>query len=557
MRHGSYPTDAHRGGAILHFADIYEAIADAVPDAPAISQGSRIVRWSEYDDGAARLASAFADHGLGHGSKVGMFMYNSPEYLITQYAAFKERMTPINVNYRYLDDELTYLLDNADCEAVVYHRSLSDRLARIRDRLPQLRWCVVVDDGGAPGGAEVDGSEAFETVLEEHPPAARRGRAGDDLYMLYTGGTTGMPKGVMYEMGPFTENFLGFVAAGMGRAPFTSEAEIAEVVAGLVASGAQPKVIPACPLMHGTGMWLGSLMPQLSGSEVALLEGRSFDAHELWKVVERRGVNTLVIVGDAFGRPMLQALQDRDAQGAGYDVSSINVYISSGAMFSAEVIDGLLDFTPGALVVDALGSTEGGMAQKLSVKGAIGPTASFAAMPSTKVVGPDDREVVPGSGEIGIVAVTGSSIPLGYYKDEAKTASTFRVIDGVRYSLPGDMARVELDGSITLLGRGSNCINTAGEKVYPEEVEEVVKTHPAVADCLVFGVDDERFGQRIIGVFSAISGNEAPSGDEVIAHAKAKLAGYKVPKQLVVVDVVPRSPNGKADYRAARDLVVG
>jgi 3-oxocholest-4-en-26-oate---CoA ligase len=226
-------------------------------------------------------------------------------------------------------------------------------------------------------------------------------------------------------------------------------------------------------------------------------------------------------------------------------------------MLSTEVIDGLLDFTPGALVVDALGSTEGAMAQKLSVKGAIGTTASFAAMPSTKVFGPDDREVVPGSGEIGIVAVTGSSIPLGYYKDEAKTARTFRVIDGVRYSLPGDMARVELDGSITLLGRGSNCINTAGEKVYPEEVEEIVKTHPAVADCLVFGVDDERFGQRIIGVFSAISGTEAPSGDEVIAHAKAKLAGYKVPKQLVAVDVVPRSPNGKADYGAARDLVIG
>ncbi len=542
---------------MLHFADIFEAIADAVPDAPAISQGRRVVRWGAYDDDAARLAGALADHGLGHGSKVGMFLYNSPEYLVTQYAAFKERMTPINVNYRYLDDELTYLLDNADCEAVVYHRSFSDRLARIRARLPRLRWYVVVDDGPAPGGAELDGAEEFSTVVSERAPAARRGRAADDIYMLYTGGTTGMPKGVMYEMGPFTENFLGFVATGMGRAPFTSEAEVAEVVAGLVASGAQPKAIPACPLMHGTGMWLGSLMPQLSGSEVALLEGHSFDAHELWQVVERRGVNSLVIVGDAFGRPMLQALRDRAAEGGGFDVSSVNVYISSGAMLSSEVIDGLLEFTPGALVVDALGSTEGGMAQKLSVKGAIGATASFAAMPSTKVFGPDDREVVPGSGEIGIVGVTGPSIPLGYYKDEDKTARTFRVVDGVRYSFPGDMATVEIDGSITLLGRGSNCINSAGEKVFPEEVEEVVKTHPAVADCLVFGVDDERFGQRIVGVFSAISGSAIPSGDDVIAHAKSKLAGYKVPKQLVVVDAVPRSPNGKADYRAARELLAG
>ena len=515
------------------------------------------MRWSEYDDGAARLASALTDHGLGHGSKVGMFMYNSPEYLITQYAAFKERMTPINVNYRYLEDELTYLLDNADCEAVVYHRSLSDRLARIRDRLPQLRWCVVVDDGGAPGGAEVDGAEAFETVLAEHPPAARRGRAGDDLYMLYTGGTTGMPKGVMYEMGPFTENFLGFVAAGMGRAPFMSEAEIAEVVAGLVVVRRATEGHPGVPADARNRDVAG--FPDAPTVRERGRAARGPFVRRPRAVAGRRAARRQH-PGDRRRRlrpPHAPGVAGRAAQGTGYDVSSVNVYISSGTMFSTEVIDGLLDFTPGALVVDALGSTEGAMAQKLSVKGALGTTASFAAMPSTKVFGPDDREVVPGSGEIGIVAVTGSSIPLGYYKDEAKTESTFRVIDGVRYGLPGDMARVELDGSITLLGRGSNCINTAGEKVYPEEVEEVVKTHPAVADCLVFGVDDERFGQRIIGVFSAISGNEAPSGDEVIAHAKAKLAGYKVPKQLVVVDVVPRSPNGKADYGAARDLVVG
>jgi len=543
---------------MLHFADIFEAIADAVPDAPAITQGDHVVRWGEFDDQAARLAAAFAAHELGEGSKIGMFMYNSPEYLVTQYAAFKERITPVNVNYRYLDDELAYLLDNADCEALVFHRSLGDRLQRIRDRLPQLRWTVSVDDGAAPGGIEVTGVERLDDVLARHEPAARRERSADDLYLLYTGGTTGLPKGVMYSVGPFTEGFLGFVAVGMGRAPFESSDEVAEVVAAAVAGGRQPVAMPACPLMHGTGVWLGALLPHLSGGEVALLEGRSFDAHELWRVVERRGVNTIVMVGDAFGRPMLQAMRDREA--TPYDVSAVNAYISTGAMLSTEVKEGLLEFTPSAMIMDVLGSTEGGMAQKVAVKGAVGETASFGAMPTTKVFGPDDRELVPGSGEIGIVAVSGPNIPLGYYKDEAKSARTFRTIDGVRYSFPGDMAMVEADGSMTLLGRGSNCINTAGEKVFPEEVEEVVKTHSAVADCLVFGVDDERFGQRVVGVFSVQPGEATPRGDpdlaqHVIAHVKTKLSSYKVPKQLLAVDVVPRAPNGKADYKTARALL--
>ena len=493
-----------QGGSVLLFADIFEGLADAIPDAPAISQGERIVRWGEYDDRAARLAAGFAARGLGRDAKVGMFMYNSPEYLVTQYAAFKERLTPVNVNYRYLDDELAYLLDNADCAAIVYHRSLGDRLERIRDRLPQLEWYVSVDDGPAPGGVEVAGAEALADVLAAHEPAPRRERSPDDVYLLYTGGTTGMPKGVMYAVGPFTEGFLGFVAVGMGRAPFQSTEEVVEAVKAAVDGGMQTTALPACPLMHGTGVWLGALLPQLSGGEVALLEGRSFDAHELWQVVERRGVNTIVMVGDAFGRPMLQALRER--ADTPYDASAVNAYISTGAMLSTEVKEGLLEFTPSAVIMDVLGSTEGGMAQRIAVKGAVGTTASFGAMPTTRVFDLDDREVAPGSGEIGIVAVSGPNIPLGYYKDDEKTARTFRTVDGVRYSFPGDMAMVEADGSITLLGRGSNCINTAGEKVFPEEVEEVVKTHPAVADCLVFGVDDERFGQRVVGVFSVLDG---------------------------------------------------
>ncbi|MDQ3470703.1 MAG: AMP-binding protein, partial [Actinomycetota bacterium] len=331
---------------MLHFADVFEAIATTVPGAPAISQGDRVLSWGDYDEQAARLADAFAARGLGTGSHVGMFMYNAPEYLVTQYAAFKERITPINVNYRYLDDELAYLLDNSDCAAVVYHSSLGDRLARIVDRLPKLTWWISVDDGPAPGGVEVDGAEAFATVLAGHRPAPPRARAVDDLYMLYTGGTTGMPKGVMYEVGQFTESFLGYVSVGAGRAPFTSVVEVADFVAATVAAGGQQVATPACPLMHGTGVWLGALLPHLGGGEVALLASRSFDAHELWSVVERRGVGMLVIVGDAFGRPMLQALRERAGDGGGYDTGSVTVYVSTGAMLSTATKEGLLEFTP-------------------------------------------------------------------------------------------------------------------------------------------------------------------------------------------------------------------
>jgi fatty-acyl-CoA synthase len=492
---------------------------------------------------------------MGAGSKVGMFMYNCPEYLLTQYAAFKSRVTPVNVNYRYLDDELHYLLDNADCEAVVFHTSLGDRIARVKDRLPKLRLLVEVADGpAADGTTHVAGAVMFADAIATHDPAPRQARSRDDVYMLYTGGTTGMPKGVMYAMGNFTDGFLNWVAMGMGRAPFESAAEVATTVKTIVDAGKQQAAMPCCPLMHGTGVWIGALLPHLSGSKVVLLEGRSFDAHELFRAVEREGINTLVIVGDAFARPMLTALREHEANGRRYDLASVTTIFSTGAMFSSEIKEGLFDFMPGAMVMDVLGSTEGGMAQTVSMKGSVNTTATFGLMPTTKVFGPDDREVAPGSGEIGMVAVSGPGVPIGYYKDPEKSARTFREVDGVRYSFPGDMAMVEADGSITLLGRGSNCINTAGEKVFPEEVEEAVKTHPAIADCLVFGVPDERLGQRVVGVASLMPGAEAPSADDVIAHTKTRLSSYKVPRQLSFVATVPRAPNGKADYKSARAL---
>jgi len=536
---------------MLTYPNIFEAHADEFPDAVAIAYGDRELTWSQYENAAARLASALSANGLSRESKVGMFLYNCPEYLITQFAAFKQRITPVNVNYRYLDDELLYLLENADCEAVVFHASLGDRIARIKDRLPKLRLLIEVADGPS---ANVPGASSWDAVLAGSSPAPRIERGLDDLYMLYTGGTTGMPKGVMYAMGNFTAGFLGFYTAPMGRPPVESIAEVTGMTKMVHGLG-QPVAVPCCPLMHGTGVWLGALLPHLVAGKVVLLEGRSFDAAELFRAVERHRISTLVIVGDAFARPMVQALRTQAATGSPFDTSSVTTIVSTGAMFSAEVKAEMFEFIPGAAVMDILGSSEGGMGQTMATKANVNTTAKFGAMPTTKVINLETgKEVAPGSGEQGMVGVSGPGIPIGYYKDPEKSARTFREVGGVRYSFPGDMAVVEADGTITLLGRGSNCINTAGEKVFPEEVEEAVKTHPAVADCLVFGVADEKYGQRVVGVASLAPGQAEPGADAVIAHTKTKLSSYKVPKQLVFVTTVPRAPNGKADYVSAKKL---
>ncbi|MFO7591064.1 MAG: AMP-binding protein [Acidimicrobiia bacterium] len=534
----------------LMLADIWEGVADAIPDEVALVHGDRQLTFRDFDDRAARLASALAAAGLGPHSKVGLFLYNSPEYAEAHFAGFKMRAVPVNVNYRYLDDELEYLLDNADCEALVYHTSLGDRVERVRAKLPGLRLLLEVDDGGAH---RVEGAVEYEDAIAAHEPAARIPREPDDTYMVYTGGTTGMPKGVMYAMGAFSEAFAGFASTPMGREPFGSVGEIVDLVRGQQAAGTLQTAMPCAPMMHAAGMWLGVMLPHLLGSRVVLLTKPSFDANELWETVEREHINSLVMVGDAFGRPMLRALEDRAASGTPYDTTSMVATLSTGAMLSAPVKEGLLEQIPQMIIIDALGSSEGAMAQNISMKGGTATTAEFQMMPGTKVFDENDQEITPGSDATGFVAVTGANVPVGYYKDEAKSARTFREIDGVRYSFPGDMARVEADGTVVLLGRGSACINTGGEKVFPEEVEEAIKTAPEIEDCLVFGVDDERFGQRVVGVVSARR-DESVDPAAVIEHTKARLSHFKVPREVVVVEQVPRAPNGKADYGTARTL---
>ena len=535
----------------MHFATVWESIADVIGDETALVHGENRRTWTEFDQRSARMAAAYVAAGLGHDSKVGLYLYNGNDNVEAHNGAFKMRGVPVNVNYRYLDEELWYLLDNADAEALVFHSSLGDRVARVVDRLPKLKFLVEVDDGN-PG--QVPGALAYEDVLAGHDPMPRITRAEDDIYMLFTGGTTGMPKGVMYAMGGMTS---GFVISGyplIGITPPTDAAEIPGLVKAAVAADNRIRSVPCAPLMHGTGMWIGAFIPQLAGGLVATMQNRSFDADELLRLVETEAITHLTIVGDAFAKPIIRALDAATAAGRPYDTSSVKMMNSSGVMWTAEVKEQLLDRIPQLIILDAMGSTEGSMGVSISMKGVPPSTAKFSQNPTTKVFTDDDREVQPGSQEIGMVAA-GGNVPLGYFKDPDKSARTFRVIDGVRYSFPGDLAMVAADGSLILLGRGSQVINSGGEKIYPEEVEEAVKRVPGVLDCLVVGIDDEKFGQAVTAVTSLNEGASVSEG-EIIANVKTQLAGYKAPKRVVFVAQVPRAPNAKADYKAAKQLAL-
>ncbi len=536
-----------------HFATVFEALADTVGDAAALVQGPTRRTWTQFDDRAARFASALAANGLGPQDKVGEFLYNSPAYLETWYGTLKHRCIPVNVNYRYMDDELAYLLDNAEAKALVFHASLADRVARVVDRLDRLTLLVEVDDSAlGPGTATgtVPGAVGMEDLLASHEPAARITRDPTDITMTYTGGTTGLPKGVMSVVGPAVEGLLLSVPPALGRPPLSGIEQIPAVAAEMVAAGSQFGSMPACPLMHATGLGIGALPTLTFGGRVVLLEHRGLDAAELWATVEREAVNGIALVGDAFARPMLAAL---DAEPDRWDLSSLRLMLSSGAMFSAETKTGLFGHIPQLTIIDYIAATEGMMGVSMSTATTPVVTGRFRPSPNVVVLAEDDSVVEPGSARTGVVAIGGTTL-LGYYKDAEKTARTFREIDGVRYSIPGDWATVNEDGSIQLLGRGSQCINTGGEKVYPEEVEEAIKRQAGIADCLVFGVPDERFGQRVVAVASRDGTMPDSSPDDILAGVRGSLSSYKLPRRLLLVDEVPRAPNGKADYPRAKSL---
>jgi fatty-acyl-CoA synthase len=530
------------------FAEVFETVASLVPDSPALINGDVRRTWRDYEDRGARIAQALVDAGIGPDSKVGLYGYNSNEYLEAQFGVFKARAVPVNVNYRYVEHELLYLLENADAEAIFFDAQFAPRLAAIRDKLPKLKLFVRIDDGS---GVQLPGAVDFEATIAGHGRLPRQDYSEDDVYMLYTGGTTGMPKGVMYRQGDFT---LGLGAAGLGPdAPKTGEGLMAAVRA-LHAEGAAPISLAACPLMHGTGLWLGVFIAHFLGGTAVTFRNEHFDPHGVWRLVARERVTAVVIVGDAFAKPMLAALREAQAAGTPYDLSSLKQIISSGVMFSTEVKRGLLEFAD-VTIMDAMGSTEGSMGSSVvSREAPPGETARFVSNPTTKVFNDRDEEVLPGSDEIGMIA-NGGFAPIGYYKDVEKSARTFRVVNGQRYSFPGDFAKVAADGSLILLGRGSVCINTGGEKVFPEEVEEALKAHDSVWDALVVGVPDERFGERVTAVISPRPGHVIDE-PELSAFVRTRIAGYKTPRRLIVVDTVRRAANGKADYKWAKDTAL-
>jgi len=533
----------------LDFASLWEEVADIVPERDAIVQGERRISYRAFDDAAARFASAIEAAGVDEVGKVALYMFNCPEYLIAQHGAFKHRAVPINVNYRYLDNELVYLVDNSDAQVLVFHSSLGDCVARVRDRLTNVRLFVEVDDGGT----HLDGAVPFDELLGRHEPQARKQRSPDDLYMLYTGGTTGMPKGVMYPQGDITERLVAALAAlrAMPSVPAARE-DVARFVTAVNEQGVEA-IVPCCPLMHGTGMWIGAMPALVGGGTVVLLEGRSFDAHEVWRVIEREIATRIVIVGDPFARPMLRALEERETAGQPYDTSNVRSITSSGAIWSSEIKDGLRT-RMSAILIDTLGSTEGG---SIGVSGAnrdVGaPTAHFTLAPDSRVVTEDGHEVSHGKGEQGILATRTAAY--GYFKDPEKTARTFILLDGESYVLTGDWATVDEDGSINLLGRGSMSINSGGEKIFAEEVEEAVKRHPLIDDCLVVGIPDERFGQRVVAIVATVAPSP-PKPEEINEFLRLSLAHYKIPREVVVRETVRRAPNGKADYKWAHEVAL-
>jgi len=528
----------------VNFATIWEGVADAIPDRPAAGHGVEAHDWRTFEDRSARLAGALDAAGVGTDDKVALFLYNGFEYEEAQFAAFKQRAVPCNVNYRYLADELAYLLENADAKVLFFDHTLADRVSEVRDRCPDVALYVQV------GGDELlDGAVAYEALIAQSEPAPRIPRSGADLWFLYTGGTTGNPKAVMWPHDQMIANMEAHYSVLDRGIPATASEAIEGAIA-LNERNRTTKLLAAAPLMHGTS-GINALHTLTQGGMVATLDSRSFDADELWTTVAHHRLTMLTIVGEAFARPMLEALDRAEAAGRPHDLSSVFQIMSSGVMWSQESKQAFLVHKPMTLM-DSLGSSESvGQALQITRKNEkAASTGRFSLGPTTQVITDDGRMVEPGSGDIGRLANRGAN-PLGYYKDPEKTEETFPTINGIRWSIPGDYATVEEDGTITLLGRGSVCINSGGEKIYPEEVEEAVKTHPAVADCNVVGLPDERWGQSVNAVVAIHPGVDVED-DAIIAHTRTQIAAYKAPKRILRVDDFLRSPNGKSDYKWAK-----
>ena len=522
----------------FNLADLFENAVDAFGEREYLVCDGKRRTYAEMDARANRLAHHLAAHGIGPGDHVGIYAYNSVEWIETLWAVFKLRAVWININYRYVEDELRYLFANADLKALVFQREFAPRVRGVRSELPLLQHLVVIEDGSGADLADLEAVEYEEAMASGSPERDFGPRSADDLYILYTGGTTGMPKGVVWR------HVDVFMALGGGIDPLTGErAATPERMVEKGQMGFTITMFPIAPLMHGATQW--AVMGQSFVGNKIVLMGK-FDARAVWDLVQAERINSLMITGDAMARPLIEAL---DETGASWDTSSIVVLSSSAAVFSPTVKDRFFEKFPNLIMVDAIGSSEGGNngmifveRGKTEMKG--GPTVK--SLRGTVVLDENGKIVQPGSGVVGRIARSGN-IPLEYYKDPERSAQTFVTYDGVRYVIPGDFATVEADGQVTLLGRGSVSINSGGEKIFPEEVEAAVKSHPDIYDVTVVGVPDERWGSRVVAVVQMREGAK-PDLEAVQEHCRKKIASYKIPRALYVVDQIVRSPSGKPDY---------
>jgi fatty-acyl-CoA synthase len=531
--------------AFGNLAYALDIVAEIRADEDSLIQGDRHLSWSQVERRARNLSAWMIERGASRQGKVAVYTYNHPAYMESIYAAFKAALVPVNVNYRYQAEELRYLLDNSDSEIVVVHEDFAPLLEEVLPDLPQVVGVLVVEETGEYDIASIASAAPYEATAESDRPAALAELSPDDLLLLYTGGTTGMPKGVMWRQGDF---FTRFGGGGIGATPET-EAAYREFVKN---PPMRYRSLICPPLMHGTG-WFQAMIAWLVGGVTVVLESaKKFDAAELWRTVDAEKITAITIVGDPFAKPMAKELEDN---GDAYDISSVVMIASSGVMWSEETKQRLLAHHSGVVLADAFSSSEAiGMGMSFTTAAGSVQTGKFQLSDTTKLFNADLELIETEPGARGLVGVGGLQ-PLGYYKDPEKSAKTFVECEAGRFSVPGDWAEVNEDGiTLSLLGRGSVCINTGGEKVFPEEVEEVIKRFDGVKDVVVVGVPDDRWGEAITAV---VSSHEADlDGEAIIEHVKGSLAGYKAPKHVVQVPEVYRSPAGKADFKRTRETAI-
>ncbi len=535
----------------LNIADLFEHAVDAAPDNPALKVGDRIATYADLEAESNRLAHYLQSQGVGPGDHVAIYAKNSIEHVVAVLATVKIRAVTINVNYRYVEGELNYLFDNADVVAVVFERSYAPLLAAVAPNHAKLKTFVAIPDAIDPDDASdissFGGVLYADAIADQSAERDFAERSADDLHIIYTGGTTGFPKGVMWRH----EDFWRVLGGGID---FYTGEPLDEFDQSKQATDPRMTTFPLSPLMHG-GAQAGLLMHLFAG-HLTVLEPK-FDPQRTWEIIEADKVQLIFMTGDAMARPLIEEYERKKATGTPYDGSSLFAISSSAAIFSPPVKKRWMDEFTGAVFTDSIGATETGFSgMGMQDKDAISTDGPVVALGPASVVLDEDNRPIPMTeiGKIGRLA-RGGNIPQGYYKDPEKSAATFIEVDGTRYSVPGDFARIEADGKVTLLGRGSNCVNTGGEKVYPEEVEMAIKGHPAVYDTLVVGIPDATYGQAVAAVVELRDGQSLEL-EELREYLRAHLSGYKLPRSLTVVDTIPRNATGKAQYVAAKEMAL-